>query len=314
MTITVIGHFTIDEIHGLAKTGDTKAPEVAAGGIFYSLATLSALMSRNDVIHPVFGVSEREYDSFVKSLEDFPNINPEGIYKFKGETNRVNIFHASGNDPRIVCSESIAEPIPFSRIKPCLDADGILINMVSGSDITLDTLDKIRMAVRENRTPIHFDFHSLTLGIDKEYKRFRRPLTEWRRWCFMVNSIQLSEEEAMGLTAERFDESTLVNHLMPLMVNALLITRGERGVSAIIQNNKKLTRHEIGGSVQGTAIDSTGCGDVFGAAFLYHSLKEKDYIRAAEFANRAAAFKSTFSGTAGIRSLSTNVKEGLPAL
>ena len=90
--------------------------------------------------------------------------------------------------------------------------------------------------------PIHFDFHSLTLGTDQEFKRFRRPLTDWRRWCFMLNSIQMSEEEALGLSAERYDEKTLINHLMPLMVETLLITRSERGVTVIVQDiHKKLT-------------------------------------------------------------------------
>ncbi len=313
MTITVVGHFTIDEINGVPGAGNDGAPFVTPGGIFYALTTLAALMSKNDVIHPVFGVGEKDYDPFMKSLEAFPNINSEGIFRFKGESNRVRIFHGGAGEPRIECSKRIAEPIPFARLKPYLDADGILINMVSGSDITLDTLDKVRMSVRESRTPIHFDFHSLTLGIDKESRRFRRPLTEWRRWCFMVNSIQLSEEEALGLTAERFDEGTLVNHLMPLMVNALAITRGNRGLSVIVQKNKKLSRHDIAGAAEGPAVDETGCGDVFGAAFLYSCLKEHDYVRAAEFANHAAAFKSTFAGAEGLRSLPEKLKESLPA-
>ncbi len=312
MTITVIGHFTIDEIHGLSSKD--KTPVTTTGGIFYSLATLAALMSRNDVIRPVFGVGDKDYDAFVKGLQEFPNINAEGIYRFKGESNRVSIFLNGGTEPRTECSKRIAEPIPFSRIKPYMDADAILINMVSGFDITLDTLDKIRMSVRESRTPIHFDFHSLTLGIDKEYKRFRRPLTEWRRWCFMVDSIQLSEEEAVGLTAERFDEPTLVNHLMPLMVNTLLITRGDRGVTAVLQKNKKLTRYDIPAASQTGPVDTTGCGDVFGATFLHTWLKEKDPVRAAEAANRAAAYKSTFAGTDGLRTLPAIVKETASAV
>ena len=91
--------------------------------------------------------------------------------------------------------------------------------MISGFDITLETLDLIRMEVRDQGTPIHFDFHSLTLGIDADDKRFRRPLPDWRRWCFMLHSIQLSEQEALGLTTERYNEEDLVNQLMPLMVN-----------------------------------------------------------------------------------------------
>ena len=55
--------------------------------------------------------------------------------------------------------------------------------MVSGADITLETLGYIQMETREHGISIHFDFISLTLGTDEEYKRFRRPITDWRRWC-----------------------------------------------------------------------------------------------------------------------------------
>ncbi len=310
MTITVIGHLSIDEYVVPKKSRDGSNREEFIGGIFYSLVTLSALMSPTDVLHPVFGVGEAEYDEFVKKLEEFPNVDTSGIFKFKGNTNRVAFYLQEGDGQQIECSKHIAEPIPFSRIKPYLDADGILINMISGSDITLDTLDKIRMAVRDNRTPIHFDFHSLAMGIDKEYRRFPRPLTDWRRWCFMLHSIQMTEVEALNLTAERFDEPTLINHLMPLMVNVLFITRGDRGVTEIAQHNKKLTRRDFPGVAQGSVVDSTGCGDVFGAAYLYYALREKDEFRATELANQAAGLKATFRGTDGLHSLSQKSKAG----
>ncbi len=311
MTITVIGHLSIDEYVFPKKSGDGTTREEFVGGIFYSLVTLSTLMSPTDILHPVFGVGESEYEGFVKRLEEYPNVDTSGIFKFKGNTNRVSFYSQQGDGQQVECSKHIAEPIPFGKIKPYLDADAILINMISGSDITLDTLDKLRMAVRDNRTPIHFDFHSLAMGIDKEYRRFPRPLTEWRRWCFMLNSIQMTEVEAINLTAERFDEPTLINHLMPLMVNALFITRGDRGVTAITQHNKKLTRRDFPSAQQGPVVDPTGCGDVFGAAYLFHALREKDDLRATELANQAAGLKSTFRGTDGLRALSQKSKEAL---
>jgi sugar/nucleoside kinase (ribokinase family) len=302
MIITVIGHLSIDEIHPTPEQADQTVRE-DLGGIFFSLSTLAALAGPKDTIHPVFGVGENEYDTVKQRLETLRNIDPGGIFRFKWDTNRVLFFEAPDKESRVECSKSIAEPIPFNKIKPYLDADGILINMVSGSDITLETLDKIRMAVRDARTPVHFDFHSLTLGIDQDSKRFRRPLTDWRRWCFMLSSIQMSEQEARGLTAEHFDESTLVNHLMPLMVNALLITRGERGVTAILQNNKKLTRYDFAGTASGPAIDTVGCGDVFGAAFFQQYLQRNDFVKATEFANRVASLKTTVKGVQGMPAL-----------
>ena len=296
MTITVVGHLCIDEIHAAQNGDNGTTPRTDFGGIFFSLATLASLSGPKDTLHPVFGVGEEDFDDLNKRLEALPGVDTSGIFKLKGRTNHVYHFPEKVGKDRIECSEHISPPIPYSRLKPFLDTDGILINMVSGSDITLETLDLIRMAVRDARTPIHFDFHSLTLGIDQESKRFRRPLTDWRRWCFMLNSIQMTEEEALGLTVEHYDEPTLINQMMPLMVNALVITRGAHGGTAVLQSNKKLTRFDFAGTSYGDAIDPLGCGDIYGAAFLSRYLQRKDYRNAAEFANQLAGMKATAPG------------------
>ena len=80
-----------------------------------------------------------------------------------------------------MCAKDIASPIPFERIRRHLDADALLVNMVSGYDLTLETMDEIRMTVRGRGVPIHFDYHNLTLGIGAGNQRMRRPLPEWRR-------------------------------------------------------------------------------------------------------------------------------------
>jgi hypothetical protein len=246
----------------------------------------------------------------MEQLKQYKNIDVSGIFKFKGLTNQVQLYYQNDARTRIECSQNISAPIPFSRIKPYLDGDGVLINMISGSDITLETLGYIRMETRERGIPIHFDFHSLTLGTDQEFKRFRRSITDWRRWCFMLNSIQMSEEEALGLSAERYDEKTLTNHMMPLMVETLLITRSERGVTVIVQDiHKKLTQKDIAGVTFGNAVDTTGCGDVFGAAFLYQFIKSKDSFVAAEFANKTAALNATFKGTKELEGLRAKLEQ-----
>ena len=120
----------------------------------------------------------------------------------------------------------------------------------------------------------------------------------------------MSEEEALGLSTERYDEKTLTNHLMSLMVETLLITRGDRGVTVIVQDiHKKLTLKDIAGVSYGDAEDTTGCGDVFGAAFLYQYLKSKDSFFAAEFANKAAAMNATYKSIKELVGLHSNQEQ-----
>jgi len=299
MNITVIGHLCLDNVH---LPGE-QMPRQSYGGIAFSIATLANLTGPNDTITPVLGVGQRDHSQFLEWLSHYPQVSQKGVFVLPGPTNEVHLFYDGSKSGRIECSKHISPPIPFEAIKPFLQCDGILINMISGFDITLETLDRIRMEVRDKGIPVHFDFHALTLGIDKEYKRFRRPLSDWRRWCFMLHSIQMSELEASGLTAERYSEEQLINQLMPLMVTSLIITRGEQGATLIRQEHKKLSRHDEPGIPVSDAIDPTGCGDVFGAAFFHRLLQSRDAIEAVKYANQAAAAKVSFTGPGGLQQL-----------
>jgi len=244
-----------------------------------------------------------EMDEVRDQLRSMPHVDVSGLFPVKGTTNEVTLIYGQRGTPRIECSSHIADPIPLVRIKPYLDTNGILVNMVSGSDITLETLDHIRMGTRDAHIPIHFDFHSLTLGIDPQYKRFRRPLTDWRRWCFMQHSIQMSEEEGLGLSAERHNEPTLINQLMPLMVQALIITRGEKGATIITQDvHKRLSRLDIPG-VPVAAVDTTGCGDVFGAIYFSSVLSGTSQFDAAVRANAVAALHASLPAAGKVSAL-----------
>jgi sugar/nucleoside kinase (ribokinase family) len=92
------------------------------------------------------------------------------------------------------------------------------------------------------------------------------------------------------------------------MVGALLITRGSRGATLVEQEHKKLRRHEIPGIPLEQPLDPTGCGDVFGAAYLWKFLESRNPRAAAEFANAAAAYNATRSGPEAIEDLRTGAE------
>jgi sugar/nucleoside kinase (ribokinase family) len=304
MKFLVIGHLCHDVIHPVDE------PEVSSyGGIYYSVATLAALLDHSDRVIPVFGVNTKDYDPLIKHFKErFPNVDTSGVFTFDEPTNNVHLFYKD-KQTRIECSKDIAKPIPFERIKNFLKVDGILVNMISGFDIKLETMDEIRLAVREKDIPIHFDFHSLTLGIHENFERYRRPISDWRRWVFMTDTVQLNEEEIAGLPLEPSTEAQTVGHLLTLSVKGLTVTRGERGVSVFSNQHKKVIRKDIDGLPIERSRDSTGCGDVFGAAFHLYFVKTKDLVAAATIANKVAAQKAQMVGTASIQ----NLKQALSA-
>jgi sugar/nucleoside kinase (ribokinase family) len=299
MTITVIGHLCLDTIRSENGT-ETQS----YGGIFFSVTALANLLGKRDTIHPVFGVGKADYDTLIEKLNVYPNVDTSSIYKINGPTNQVELTY-NNNGERVECSKNISEPIPWKKIKPYIESDIILINMISGFDITLETLDEIRMNTRDNHTPIYMDVHSLTLGIREDYTRFHRPVDHWRRWLFMLHGVQMNAEEAAILPAEKLNEDNFAKHILALNTKVLNVTRGGSGCTAFIDEHKHVHRHDIAGITTSGAVDPTGCGDVFAAAYCAMYGTSKNILSAVEFANTVAAAKSALRGSDEIDSLSS---------
>ncbi len=297
MKFLVIGHLCMDVIHP-HEGGEIQS----YGGIYYSVATLASLLGANDQVVPVFGVNKADYQPLLDHLARFPTVDTSGIFKMEEPTNRVHLFYKDANQ-RVECSKDIAPPISYTKIRRRLSADGILVNMISGNDVTLDTLDHIRMAVREHHIPIHFDYHSLTLGVKKNHERYRRPVEDWRRWAFMTDTVQLNEDEIGGLTVETMTEKETVGHLLTLSVKGVLVTRASNGATLYRSDKKHVVREDIPGEKVARPIDATGCGDVFGAAFLLRYVQSKNLLEATTYANSIAARKARLSGSAELKSI-----------
>ena len=291
MKLLTIGHFCLDVIH------PQEGPEVQSyGGIYYTLATLATLADTNDTIIPVFGVNRNDYPPLIEHLSRFPNVDTSGIFSFDEPTNTVHLYYRD-KGTRVECSRNIAPPISFERIRRHLSVDGVLVNMISGFDVTLETVDQVRLAIRSHNTVMHLDYHSLTLGINGSFERFRRPVPDWRRWAFMVDTVQLNEEEIGGLTVESLSEQQTAGHLLTLSVKGVVVTRGDRGATVYYSDHKRLERKDIAGIAIDEVRDVTGCGDVFGAAFHYHFVKTKDLMASAQAANQVAAARVRLSGS-----------------
>ena len=283
MKIVVLGHLCIDCAHPAAGE-----PLNRWGGIANTIAAVAALTADGETVLPVCGVGAADEKNFLSWLGRYPAVDPSGVFTFKGLTNRIDIYEKEGGH-RVACAGEIAPPIPFEKIRKFLSSDGILINMVSGKDISLDTLDQIRMEIRARETPLHLDYHNLTTEVGPARERIRRPLAEWRRWAFMLTTVQMSEEESAGLTVDRLDEHQLTGHLLTLGVRGVLITRGARGATLFENEHKKVVRRDIAGIPAEGAAEREGRGDIFGGAFLYKFVTTSDLTASAEFANATAA-------------------------
>lgn len=286
MKIALIGHFCVDVFHRADGSEEKKF-----GGIYHAVAAMANIASDKDTLIPIFGVGSEEIAELKSRFEQLANVDASGIFELKNGSNYVHYYDEQPNE-RV---ENISPSIPFKTIKPFLKVDGIYINMISGSDITLETLDRIRLEVRSKRVPIHFDVHCLTLAINSDGTRFRRAMSDWRRWCFMTDSIQMNEDEAEGITLEHLNDDAFAKQMMPLMVKAFVLTRGKNGATLFWDEHKALKRKEYTDGSNDKPVSVIGSGDIFGASFLYGYLKTKNYMDAAQFAQKIASHSTRFS-------------------
>lgn len=274
MRILLVGHFCFDVVHS-----PEGVEEERPGGIFNAAAKLSSLMGRNDIALPVCGIAREDYGRVAELFSALPNVDTDGLYRFDGSTNRVHVFpHEDGSS--IVCAKDIAPPIPFERLRKHLDVDAVLVNMISGMDITLETLDLLRITLREDGIPLHLDFHNLTLGVNEKHERFRRPVETWRRWAFMNDTVQLNEREILDLDATVHSEEAMAGHLLMLGIKNLVVTRGRSGATLYQGQHKQTVRTDIPAPQQVVTVNDVGYGDRFGAAMVYFNRKLKNPLEA----------------------------------
>jgi len=285
MKFLVVGHFAVDTFH---LPGEKQ--KVQFGGIFHAVAALSSVAGAGDTITPVFGVNREQLADVVAELAKFKNVDSAGVFPSEEPTNTVH-FNEGPGGKAVQCSPTIMRPIPFIAMKKFAGANGILINMASGADITLETLDYLRLEARGSGT-ILFDFHNLTLGLNGKRERVRRPLDTWRRWAFMNDIVQLNEDELNGLPIEKLREEQTVGHLMTLGVKHVIVTRGKNGATVYSSEHKHVHRDDVPGVAGVTGDSVPGCGDAFGAAMLAKYVETRDAVQSATFANTVAAAKA----------------------
>lgn len=288
MKLVLIGHACID----VFRAGSTD-PVREYGGILTPARVLAGLSGAGDLVLPVCGVGAQDYAAVLEQLAAFPALSTAGIIRLPGTTPEV--WHASGhgvggNGRGVVCARETAPPIPFAKIRKHLaGADGILVNMMSGADIVLETLDLLRMEIRQRGVPLLLDYHNLTTTVNDRFERVRGPLPEWRRWAFMTDLVQLNEEEMAGLGPGLGSEESTAGHFLTMSVRAVVVTRGARGASVYTSEQKKIRRHDVPPPEEAPSVEITGLGDLFGAALLRHYVAGRDPVAAASHAASVAA-------------------------
>jgi len=304
----VIGEPCVDFIYR-----PEKQPEKKLGGILYSTVSLAVISSPENEVYPIMNLGEDEFDSITGFLSGFQNINQEFINKCSHKTRVVSLYyksHGGSTTPEEMMKtydreESSTQPtLPVSGAllgNAARQLDAILVNLVSGVDIELDTFTELR---RLFGGYIHMDLHNLIMRTYEDGSRLREPFEGWENWCSLCDTLQMNETEICVMPPKKTNEEETARIILGKEnVKALVITRGKEGLSMYWMkdspsNNKELVRSDVKAIERDDFVDSTGCGDVFASSFFYNNCMNKlSYLDSSlEFANKMASWKTSLFG------------------
>lgn len=300
MKFIVTGHPCIDEIH--AVDGGTIR---SWGGIFYTLAAMQHSARIADRIVPVFPINATDQADFQRRIQSYDHIDHEGMYPVPDATNKLDLVYKSTGAREEHCA-NVLPAISFETIRPHMaGAHFVFANMISGFELSLDTLRQIRLAGRRPHVFIYMDVHALTLGpLPAKGPRKFREVNDWADWMMNVDGIQMNEDEVKYFGGS--EKALADNAAMFRNIQVINVTRGANGTSVYARDakgeaiNEVFSRVDIPPVTLGTAVDTTGCGDVFGGAFVMYYAYTRHAILAAQFASYVAAANSTLPGANAI--------------
>ena len=273
------------------------------GGILYNVSVLSALGRRDLEILPVCNVGHDVHHRVTEILGGYENVKLDGVKKVSRKNNHARLLIDEKGDRHEVLKYRVPV-LTFSRIEPFLDAEAILVNFISGFDISLGTLKRIR---GETSALIFIDLHSLTLGVKRDGTRFLRRPKNWPEYLKQTDLVQANLAEWSTLAGENLTSSTDLRyfgaHVLSLGPKALLLTMGRKGAVMVYRHGRSCRLKRTQGIRVREFKDATGAGDAFSAGFLVCYLRTKNLAHSLDFANRVAAKTCRISGVEQVAGL-----------
>lgn len=296
--IVVIGTINRDTI----IFADGKKTE-SFGGILYNLLTLSHLGKEQVKIYPVCNLGYDVYDQVISQLKNCGNVKRGGVKKVNCKNNHAFLLINKKSQREEILKNRVP-PLSFSQLKPFLKADAILVNFISGIDLSLLTLKRMR---KNTDALIFMDVHSLTLGVNDSGKRYFNAPRNWREWIKQADMVQMNLPELTELAKRdlKFQReiSEFGKYILNLGPRTVLVTLAEEGALMIFDGKVR----KFKGSKVRRFKDATGCGDVFSAGFLICYMRTKNVTKSVNFANYVAGEKCRVSGVEGMKKLFDNI-------
>ena len=287
--IGVIGTINRDSIH----RADGRVIR-SWGGILYNIKFLCEDLQVTVI--PSVNVGQDCLRPVNQLFDKFKNLDRSLIHPVDEPNNHCVLYYRDQSEKREILKGGVP-PLNYSLVKRLLNCDVVLVNFISGRDIKLSALERLR---REFGGLIYMDIHSLTLGRVKTrggYRRFLRKPRYWKRYaaCADILQVNLIEFELMaGCGFGREAACDFLERELP-RARGLIITLGAEGCLVVYRRGRIISRRIPAPTIK-MVYDTTGCGDIFAAGFLTKYLRTKSFIKGAANGNRLASARCEMMG------------------
>lgn len=276
MRLLVIGHSVEDHIH------QNNDEVIKPGGIYYAALGLSKIITKNDESYLVTALQKNNYHLF---SDVYDKMNKK-YFVWADEIPKVHLFIYE-NEERSECYTHIPKQLEINYGE-LNNFDGILVNMVSGFEISLSQLKEIR---KNFNGLMYFDVHTFSRGFDSNNQRVFRTIENFSEWAKQVDIIQANEHETVTLFNIN-DETKTAMEVLKLGTKYFIVTKGELGVTAYFLQSEKLNSISFP-AIKVKTVNKVGCGDIFGSVFFYNFLKTRNVHHALKTANFAAGVSAS---------------------
>ena len=294
MKIGLIGTFIRDRIFPL--NGHMVE---SIGGLYHSLANAAFLSQGDFEIIPLARVGKDFYPELIEALSLMQHINLNYILQDDQPNTRVDLIYKTQTTRQEITTAPM-KPLTMEEVSVLRDCDGIIINMITGEDVSLEA---VQWLSRHSRAMLYLDFHTLALGRNEHGRRFYRRPPTWELWLKSVTMVQMNEEEARLLAGysqeeENPDYEQFIRQVLSMGLRGVHVTLGDKGAISGFRHSNGEYQIQRTATIRVPKLrDIIGCGDAFGAAFVLHYFKHRDFFGATQFATKIATLNTVFLGS-----------------
>lgn len=254
--VATIGTINFDRI--VAENGETYE---SLGGILYNGLVLAALFDGTDFRVRLHARLGPDHLGIARDLfEGFEAADLSGLIPDERGTNISRLDYSRGPD-RAEDVELRVPPLTGEDLHGAEDASVILVNMISGQDLSRQTLAHLRSC---SAARLFLDIQALARTLTSP--RTSRSIPDWKEWTALFHTVRGNENEVAAFAGCPGEPETASRRILEAGAEEVLVTRGAEGSRRFSRDSRSVKEEAIDPVPRAGPIETTGCGDAYDAA------------------------------------------------